>query len=194
MTKQEVVTLDQVFSSGEKLSPKELKKAESSGHLAKVKEILSNVKVFWPAACDIILKKLLETLNVNMANFMVSTWNKYREIEQYTDAKTFPRTQTYMVPLTEHTIDASYEPSMEILVNNQPVATLNFIISVYLTLEGIILEIKGGKIMKLHTGSCKAGGSIMCEGQLIFEKTTSPFTLPGEIDLGKGILIPKLVG
>ena len=97
-----------------------------------------------------------------------------------------------MVPLSEHTIDYLYNPTMDILVNNQTVSTLKFGIKVYFTLEGTILEIKGGKIMKLHSGSCKAGGSIMCEGITILTQKTSPLHLPGEIDLGKGMPIPKM--
>jgi hypothetical protein len=193
MIENETVTLNQLLSSEKELSAKKLMKAESCDNLAYLKKLLTKeVKIFWPVVCSFILKKLVEILDQKVSDVMIAAWNKYKDIVQYTDAEKYPPDETYLVPLVEHTIESVYEPSLEILFNNQPVGELNFEITFFITLEGIALEIKGGKIMKVNTGSCKGGGSIKCEDITIFEKETSPFNLPGSIDLGKGIPIPKL--
>ena len=91
MKHREVVTLDQVLSSKKALSSKKLKKGELSEGVTKLKESFTKeVKIFWPAVCVIILKKLLETLNVKIASVLVDAWKKYQEIRQYTDAKKYP--------------------------------------------------------------------------------------------------------
>jgi hypothetical protein len=195
MKKQALVTLDQIFSSKKAMSSKKMKNTEISKSVTKLKETLAKeVKIFWPAACAIMLKKILGTINIKLADFLVNAWNKYREIEQYTDPKKYPPDKTYMVPLAEHVVKSVFTPKLGICVNNQQVTELSFTIEVSLTLGGVILEIKGGKIMKLHTGSCKGAGNIYCEGMMIISQKTSPFTLPDEISLGNGIPIRKLAG
>jgi hypothetical protein len=192
MIDQDVLTLNQLLSAETELSARQMKNAESSGNIAKLEEFLTKeVKILWPVACKIILKKLMEVLNVKVPDVLVTAWSKYKEIAQYTNKKKYPPGETYMVPLATHTVDTSYEPSLQVCFNNQPIGEINFEITVFITLEGAVLEIKGGKIMKLHMGSCYGGGSLECEGNLIFEKQTTPFNLPGEIDLGEGIPIPK---
>jgi hypothetical protein len=193
MMDQEVLTLNQVLSTETELSEKKMKDTESCDSIAKLEKFLTKeVKILWPIACNFILKKLMEVLNVKVPDVLVTAWSKYKDIAQYTNKKRYPPSETYMVPLATHTVESIYEPSIEVLFNNQLIGEIKFEITVFLVVEGIILEIKGGKIMKLHTGSFYGGGSIKCEGKLIFEKQTNPFTLPGVIDLGEGISIPKL--
>jgi hypothetical protein len=195
MKKREVVTLKQIFSSKVASSFKKLKNTEWPENLAKMEDDFAREsKLFFPGVCAAILNKIMEVLDVKVEDTMVNVWNKCREILQYADLKKYPPDKTYMVPLTEHDIKSTFDPELDIYVNNQLVHKLVFHIEIILTLGGVILEIKGGKIMKLHPGSCKGSGSIACEGMLIFNQRTSPFTLPGEIDLGDGVPIPKLVG
>jgi hypothetical protein len=192
MTDQDVLTLNQLLSAETELSAKQMKNAASSENIAKLEKFLTKeVKILWPIACKLILKKLMEILNVKVPDVLVTAWNKYKDIAQYTDKKRYPPTETYMVPLATHTVESLYEPSLQVCFNNQPIGEINFEITVFITIEGAVLEIKGGKIMKLHTGSYYGGGSLKCEGALIFEKQSAAFNLPGEIDLGEGIPIPK---
>jgi hypothetical protein len=195
MTDREALTLNQLFSTETGLSDKQMTEAESCDSMVELKKRLTQeAKTVWPIARGIILKKLVEMLNIRVPDIMVAAWNKYEAIAKYTDGKQYPPSETYMVPLAEHTIESVHKPSLEICLNNQPVGEIKFEITLFIKVEGIILEIKGGRIMKVHTGSCKGGGSLKCEGQLLLKKETSPFELPGTIDLGEGVPIPKLGG
>jgi len=194
MKDNETVTLSRFFSSETKSSTKELMKAESHDNVADIKEIIKEqVKVPWPVACGFILRKFMEALDTKVSDVMIEAWKKYKDIVQYTDEKKYPPDETYCVSLAEHTIESVHKPYLEILFDNQPVGKrIKFEIKIFLTVEGIALEIQGGKIMKVHTGSCKGGGSIKLEDFTILEKETKSFTLPGSISLGQGIPIPKL--
>jgi hypothetical protein len=193
MKKREVVTLNQIFSSKQALSFKKLKDTEWPENLVKIKEDFTReFKLFWPGICAVFLKKIMEVLNVPVADVMVDAWNKCREIMQYADLKKYPPDKTYMVPLAEHEIPSKFPITLEIYVNNQKVCELIFDVKFSLILGGIILEIKGGRIMKLHSGSFKGKGSIMYQDMVVFDQKTSPFTLPGVIDLGEGVPIPKI--
>src|SRR4030043_1057674 len=120
MKKREVVTLNQIFSSKVASSFKKLKNTEWPENLTKMEDDFNREsKLFLPALCAVILKKIMEVLNVKVENVMVATWNKCREILQYADLKKYPPDKTYMVPLTEHDIKSTFDPKLEIYVNNQ---------------------------------------------------------------------------
>jgi hypothetical protein len=56
-------------------------------------------------------------------------------------------------------------------------------------LQGMHLEIRDGKIMKIHTGSCQASGEIAIEGKTFYKKKPAALQLPGTIDLEPGVPI-----
>jgi hypothetical protein len=193
MKDNKIETINQLLVSEKELTTKKLNKAKSRDNVANLKKGLTKeAKVMWPVACNIILKKLLEALNINVADIMVSAWDRCGEVLQYSNKKKCPAGRCQMVHLAEHTIESIHEPSIEIYYNNQPISEINFEITLFLTVEGIVLEITDGRIMKIHTGSCRGGGCIKCEGITILKKKTRRFTLPGTISLGKGIAISKL--
>jgi hypothetical protein len=120
---------------------------------------------------------------------MVKAWNKYRELLKYTDKEKYPPDVSVLVPLAEHTIKSEHKPYIEILINDKSVGKIDFNINISLTLKGIILKIRDGKIKEIQTGSCKGKGTIKCEDLVILEKETESFSLPGSINLGEGIPI-----
>jgi hypothetical protein len=193
MTENEILTLNQFFSSEQEPSMKRLTKTEEQDNLAEIKKLISDkAKVLWPLACDFIFKKLMGALDDNISDIMIEAWGKYKEIIEYADVKKHPPDEANLVPLDEHTISTEYNPEIEITFKNIPLTkTIHFNITVSLIVNGIILEIQGGKIMKVNIGTCKGSGSIKCEGFEILKKETSPFTLAGPIDLGQGITIPN---
>ena len=188
------ITMSQFFASGTKSSPKELTKAESDENIAKIKEcICKEVKVLWPAACGFIIRELLSKLDTKIKDVLLDAWKQYEDIVKFTDEKEYPPDKKYKVSLVKHTIKSEHKPTVEILFDNQPTdPRIEFNVTLTLEIEGIVLEIQGGKIMNIETGSCKGGGTLKCKGLLILKRETKPFTLPGVIPLGKGIPIPKI--
>jgi hypothetical protein len=73
--------------------------------------------------------------------------------------------------------------------NEKQVGKIEFNIDISLTLKGIILKIRDGRIKEILTGSCKGKGTVRYGNLVITEKETGSFTLPGSIDLGDGIPI-----
>lgn len=193
MKDNRTLTVNQLFAAEQGTADKKLVNAATQENVATLKERLAQeVKVLWPVVCRVLLNKLMESLDEKVSDVMVAAWAKYQDILQYKDEQQYPPDETYLVLLVKHTIESVYNPYLEININNQPVGKINFEIEAFLTVEGIHLEIKGGKIMKIHTGSCQAGGSIKCEGITIIEKKTKSFTLPGTIRLGEGVNIPDI--
>jgi hypothetical protein len=145
--------------------------------------------VQWPAALDEIKKSVEPLLNVGIPDIMAAAWNKYRLLCKYLDRDKYPPDKTVMVPLAEHTLKSEHRPTIEIYINDHLIGKVNFVVTVSLAFEGLILKIRDGRIMEMLTGSCTGKGAISCENCLLIERATAPFPLPGSIKLGDGIPI-----
>ena len=188
----EQFTLNQIFTP-EKLSTKQLTDAIPGDKLSVLKErLIKEARVAWPLACNLIVGKIGDLLNISVPDIMIAAWNKYRTLAQYTDKEKYPPDETYIVTLAEHTVTSEHSPSIEIIFNNVPIDKIDFDITFSLTFSGINLKIQDGKIMEVMTGTCKGNATVQCENKTIFEKETKSYTLPGSISLGGGVPIPKL--
>lgn len=186
------ITLNQFFSFKEKkFSQDRLAEIGSSETISLLKEnILKKAKeIKWSVAFNEIMDKVEDLLNIGIHDIMVCAWNKYRVLLKYLDRKKYPRDETFLVPLAEHTIKSVHHPYIEILVNDKVIGKIKFDISISLKFKGITLKIKNAKIMEILTGTCKGKGTIKCEKFVIIEKETESFSLPGSINLGAGIAI-----
>lgn len=184
------ITLNQFFSLKE-LSQSRLSTIESSEKMSLLKEKVSKEikEIRWPVTFSEIIKKIEDLLNIGTTDIMVMAWNKYRILLKYTDKKKYSSNETFLVPLAEHIIKSEHKPYIEILINDKSVGKIAFNINISLTLKGIILKIRDGKIQEIQTGSCKGKGTIKCEDFVIMEKETESISLPGSINLGEGVPI-----
>jgi hypothetical protein len=185
-------TLTQFFSfQNEELLSGRLSNLESGEQVSAVKEVLAKQAkgVRWDVINEQIFEKIADLLAIGIPDILVAAWNKYQILLKYLDRAKYPPNETFLVPLAEHCITSEHHPYLEILVNDQPVGQIGFDIKVTLTLAGIILKIRDGKIKEIFTGTCKGKGTISCNGIVILEESTEFVQLPGSIDLGPGIPI-----
>ncbi len=167
----------QALEAGEKMSEIRERIARDSG------------SVSWPVAFSELVNKIGDVLDIRLTDILCSAWHKYREIRKYADSTAYPPGETFLVPLAKHTVNSVHRPSIEILVDDCPVAVVDVAVEISLTLEGAVLKISDGKIKGITTGYCTGSGIITCEGFTVLEKKTEPWNLPGSIDLGEGIPI-----
>jgi hypothetical protein len=131
-----------------------------------------------------IVANIDNLLNTKISDILVNAWNKYIEISECLNESRKSPNVIFSVSLAEHRIRSEQNPSLQVLVNGRVVREIKFNVSIALILKGMILEIKGGKIRKIHvTGNCQGKGTVECEGVLILEKKTRTLSLPGTIDL-----------
>jgi hypothetical protein len=186
------ITLKQFFSlNAEKLSEKELSIVGSEGQTSSLQEMVlkeaKNIK--WPGVFSAIVEKIEELLDIGIPDIMVKAWAKYKTLFKYTDREKYPPDQTVLVPLVEHKIESEHHPHIDIMIDDKPIAKLEFQIDIELMLKGMVLKIRDGKIKDVKMGSCEGKGSIKCGESVILEKEMEPFSLPSSIDLGDGIPI-----
>ena len=186
------LTLTQFFSlENKELLSDKLSTLESSGQVSAVREAAAKQAkgVGWGLIEAQIFEKLKDLSAIGIPDILAAAWNKYRILLKYLDREKYPPNESFLVPLAEHSITSEHHPYVEILVNDQPAGKIFFDIKVALTLEGIILKIRDGRIKEIFTGTCKGKGTISCDHIVILEKKTESVPLPGSIDLGQGIPI-----
>jgi hypothetical protein len=183
-TLREFFSLQEVESLGKRRG-----KIQPFEGMAQVKESLSAAgkEISWALACDEIVKRIGDLLDIRVVNILAGAWNKHRELMKYSDRSKYSPDETILVHLVDHTIKSIHNPCILILVNNDEIGRINFEIAISLTLQGIILKIQNGRIKEAMAGSWKGKGTLKCEKFLLLETETESFNLSESISFGDGI-------
>lgn len=166
-----------------------LAKLQTGGSLSELKgKVIGQLKPgHWPNVVSGLGDKVSELFDVDLGLLLVSAWRKYGELREYADPKKHPTNESTLVPLGTHTLKVAYSPYLEILFNGRPLGKLVFEVTLSFDLEGFVLTIQNGKIMKVRTGTCQGSGQIEYNDHTLLKRTLTKFSLPGTIELGEGI-------
>ncbi|MFZ4664924.1 MAG: hypothetical protein ACOYME_00680 [Prochlorotrichaceae cyanobacterium] len=121
-----------------------------------------------------------------VGDILGSAWGKAPEILEYLSPDC-PPDETYLVPLIEHEITSEHSPAVEPKFKQQSLGEFIFDIALSLMVEGAILEIRAGRIRKIHIGSCTGTGGMGHQGiqllefpEQVIEAIKGAITLAGE--------------
>jgi len=169
-------------------SPVDMKRAEAGASLSALKNALAKEarSVRWSDARDAAASKVREALDVDCGELLLSSWVRSAMLAKYLDTSRYPPDQTILAHLADHTVKMHLTPSVEILVNEQPVGTIPIDVSLALTIKGGILVIKGGKILEFRSGTCLAMAKALVAGVPVAELKGDPVDLPGVVRFGDG--------
>ena len=155
----------------------------------KENELIKVGGIHWHLLYTEILVKLNELLNIKVLDVFIDAWIKNDIFQKYTQIKEASPDETILIPLAEHSIKSQHHPYLEILLNENVVAKVNFEIIVSFYVKGIILKIQNEKLIEISTGECTVKGDLICENIKIFEIELRKIDLPGVIKLENGKLI-----
>ena len=93
--------------------------------------------------------------------------------------------------MVDHRIETTLKPCLEVVVGERQPIRLTFEIACELEIKGIVAKIQDASIRALRIGSCRAKGTVKCEGILLIKRETRELDLPGRIVLGHGIPIKR---
>jgi tetrahydromethanopterin S-methyltransferase subunit E len=95
-----------------------------------------------------------------------------------------------IVDVITHRIGVASHPSVELLVNEVRVTTINFALMLEFEVKALTAVIRAGSIVALESGTCATTASIAVEGVTVASRTAD-FGLPVLVHLGDGIpLLP----
>jgi hypothetical protein len=145
---------------------------------------------FYNNLFEVVLTKLNELLNLDIVrDILLPAWSKHPELQEYRDPEKHPPEETALVPLLEHAITSSHEPTIDPSIAGQSLGEIAFEVEIEAIVKGAILEIRDAKIMKVKLGGVDASGSLGFSGVSFLDKDLASLELPGSIDLKEGFPI-----
>lgn len=187
-----MTTISDLFElQARELTKKQLAHAEALADMQKVETEVRKVGAgrSWRRYLAQEGGKLNELLDVNLAAVVAGAWNKHQELVKYCDSSKYRPNETVKLALVGHKIRSNHKPRVDFVVNGVKTGELKFDVNLTLSLEGLELSIRAGRIMAVRIGTCKAAGEILLEGMRIAEQSSKKFELGDEISLGEGIAI-----
>jgi hypothetical protein len=134
----------------------------------------------WPSTFGQMAGKIPDLLRLDPSKLLVGAWAKGKEFQRYADPEQYPPEDTILVKLARHVVRSSHEPHLEVMADDTVIDTVDFELTLAITIEGAVLEIRGGRIHRVTVGDCTASGALSCEGYTLAERKSEPFELPGE--------------
>jgi hypothetical protein len=120
---------------------------------AALREKLSAVRAavsgpVFEAAVDKVVEKAAQVLDAPLADLLTAAWARYPEVQQLCAGK---GDEERLAELCEHRFDWRYEPRVEVVINEIPIA-IPLGVGVGVKVAGGVLVVKGGKLRELRSG------------------------------------------
>lgn len=127
-------------------------------------------------------------LNADLIGFLVSGWQKHREVIAAARRSVAAPGSIELVDLATHQITATQRPAVNLLVDNRQTATVEFGLSVVFTISALVAGIRGGRLVAVHSGRCNVTATLAVQNAEVISRQVA-FELPGIIPLGRGIAL-----
>lgn len=129
-------------------------------------------------------------LKVDLADVLVHGWREHRDIVSAARRTLAAPGSTELVSTTTHEITLEQRPSISILVDGQRVATLQLGLSIVFNVNTLLLGIRGGLLIAVHSGRCDITATLAIQGTSVVARSVH-LELPDVIPLQRGIrLLP----
>jgi hypothetical protein len=125
-------------------------------------------------------------LDLDLADLVVAGWCKFADLTAAARRTLGAPGSSEVVELATHTITSTHSPSVEVLVDNTPVATVRFELSIKFTVKGLVATVRDGRLVSFQSGGCEVTGTLAAEGRQLATRTAG-VQLPMLLRLGDGI-------
>jgi len=145
----------------------------------------------WSSLAGEISEKLEQMFDIRLTDILAAAWKDYQALLDCADPSKHTAEETINLPMVDHRIETTLKPCLEIVVGERQPIRLTFEIACELELKGLVAKVQDARVHALRIGSCRAKGSVKCEGVLLIKRETRELDLPGRIVLGHGISIKR---
>ena len=129
-------------------------------------------------------------LKVDLIGVLVRGWREHRDIVSAARRTLAAPGSTELVSMSAHEVTVDQRPSVSVLVDGQPVATLQLGLSIVFDVNALLLGISGGRLMAVHSGRCEITATLAVQGADLLVRHAH-LELPGVMSLRPGIrLLP----
>jgi hypothetical protein len=134
---------------------------------------------------DGIGKAIQQALDVPVTDLLIGAWQRARDLRAALETTRESPGMTALVPLVAHTISSEHRPYVDVVVESVPLARLVFPVKVEFRLDGVIVQVRGGRIAEILAGTVKVKGTVKFGDVDLFEKALAPISIPGVLAVAK---------
>jgi hypothetical protein len=109
-------------------------------------------------------------LKHDLGELVVAGWRKQSALADARSSTLANPGSSKIVELATHRITSVHRPSVEVLMNNVPVTTLNFELQVEFVIKALSATVRDGHIVSLHSGVCDVTAELTAEGAQLAQR------------------------
>lgn len=129
------------------------------------------------AAADQVAVVAHGLLDLDLGDLVIAGWRKQGQLAAAAERTAANPGTSEVVELATHRISSAHHPFVELLVNDAHVATVTFDLEVEFVVKALVVTVRDGHVVSLHTGACDVAATLAAEGiQLASRK--AHFELP----------------
>ena len=103
-------------------------------------------------------------LDLDLGDLVIAGWRKQGQLAAAAERTAANPGSSEVVELATHRIGSTHHPSVELLVNDVHVATVTFDLDVDLIIKALVVTVRDGHVVSLHTGACDVAATLAAEG------------------------------
>jgi hypothetical protein len=134
-----------------------------------------------------------KALSVKVVDVIAGGWKRWDDLRQKA-VKSREDDARYVVPLVEHAIDVVYEPSIELVVNEIPLAKIVLTFDLSLSLSGFRVTLRHGAVTCIDAGECSSSGKLGVAGKTLWGGPLGHITLPAHWDIDPPLALDGIAG
>jgi hypothetical protein len=127
-----------------------------------------------------------ELLDLDLAVVLLGAWSRYAALKEAGQRTAVASESEEIVDLLSHRVTIDNQPSIDLLVNGNHVATVRFVLILQVTVQAVTATIRRGRLIELHAGRCDFDASVSIEGNTVARRCAQ-LKLPFSMRLGSGI-------
>jgi hypothetical protein len=116
------------------------------------------------AAADQVAVVAHGLLDLDLGELVVAGWRKQGQLAAAAERTAANPGSSEVVELATHRIGSAHHPSVELLVNDVHVATVTFDLAVEFVIKALVVTVRDGHVVSLHTGACDLAATLAAEG------------------------------
>jgi hypothetical protein len=103
-------------------------------------------------------------LNLDLGDLVVAGWRKQGQLAAAAERTAANPGTSEVVELATHRISSAHHPFVELLVNDVHLATVTFDLEVEFVVKALVVTVRDGHVVSLHTGACDVAATLAAEG------------------------------
>lgn len=102
-------------------------------------------------------------LDLDLGDLLVAGWRKQGELVAAAERTAANPGSSEVVELASHRIGLVHHPFVELLVNDVHVATVDFVLHIEFVVKALVVTVRDGEVVSLHSGSCEVAATLAAE-------------------------------